>query len=56
MIGYDLGMHRAGVLLDVLLLDLVLMMRVLCDHRVTRQQRNSARDYGCKVFSHFVWL
>ena len=39
MIGYDIGMHRAGVLLRLLLLllllDLVRTMRVLCDHSVS---------------------
>ena len=58
MISYDFGMHRAGVLLHLLLLllDLVLVMGVLCDHRVSNRQRKCARDYGCNVFSHFVWL
>ena len=48
MIGYDIGMHRAGVLLHLLLLllDLVLVMGVLCDHRVSHRQRKCARDYG----------
>jgi hypothetical protein len=44
MIGYDLGMHRAGVLLRLflllLLLDLVRMVRVLCEHCVTGRQCN----------------
>ena len=35
---------------------LVLAMGVLCDHRVSNRQRKCARDYGCNVFSHFVWL
>ena len=56
MIGYDIGMHRAGVLLHLLLLllllDLVLVMGVLCDHRVSNRQRKCARDYGCNMFSH----
>ena len=58
MISYDFGMHRAGVLVNllILLLNLVLAMRVLCDHRVSDQQRNRARYYGCNVVSHFVWL
>jgi hypothetical protein len=64
MIGYDFGMHRAGVLLlwrvivllSGRLLDLVLTMRVLCYECVARHQRKCARDYGCNVFSHFVWL
>ena len=46
MIRYDIGMHRAGVLLHLLLLviDLVLVMGVLCDHRVSNRQRKCARD------------
>ena len=58
MIGYDIGMHRAGVILHLLLLllDLVLVMGVLCDHSVSHRQRNCTRDYGCNMFSHFVWL
>ncbi len=69
MISYDFGMHRAGVLLDLLLLWLacraggrradrrrVLVMGVLCGHRVGHRQRNCARDYCCNMSSHFVWL
>ena len=63
MIGYDFGMHRAGVILLFFLLAArraraasVLVMGVLCDHRVSNRQRKCARDYGCNVFSHFVWL
>ena len=48
MIGYDIGMHRAGVFLHflLLLLDLVLVMGVLCDHCVTNRQRKCAHDYN----------
>ena len=56
MISYDFGMHRAGVFLHLpalLLLDLVLAMGVLCDHRVSNRQRKCARDYGCNLFSAF---
>jgi len=75
MTSYDFGMHRAGVLLHLLLLLLarravarrgdqrrvlllgrVLAMGELRDHRVSHRQRKCARDYGCNVFSHFVWL
>ena len=58
MISYDFGMHQAGIFLHLLLLllDLVLAMGVLRDHRVSHRQRNCAHDYGCNVFSHFVWL
>ena len=60
MISYDFGMHRAGELLRplllLLLLGLVLTMRVLCEHRVSHRQRKCARDYGCNVFLHWVWL
>jgi hypothetical protein len=34
----------------------VLAMGELRDHRVSHRQRKCARDYGCNVFSHFVWL
>jgi hypothetical protein len=40
----------------LLLLVIVLAMGVLCDHGVSNRQRKCARDYGCNVFSHFVWL
>ena len=58
VIGYYLGMHWAGVLLHLflLMLDLVRTMRVLCDHSVSHRQYKCARDYGCNMFSHFVWL
>ena len=58
MIGYHLGMHQAGVLLRLLLLllDLMLAMGVLCDHGVRNRQHKCARDYGCNMFSHLVWL
>ena len=60
MMSYDFGMHRAGEVLRplvlLLLLCLVLTKRVLCEHRVSHRQRKCARDYGCNVFSHLVWL
>ena len=64
MIGYDLGMHHAGVLLRLvflmivlmLLLGLVLVIRVLSEYGMGHRQRKCARDYSCNVFSHFVWL
>ena len=62
MIGYDFGMHRAGVLLAflmlllLLLLNLVLVMGFLRDSNVSHGHHKCARDYGCNVFSHFVWL
>jgi hypothetical protein len=34
----------------------VLAMGVLRNQCVTRHQRNCTRDYGCNLFSHFVWL
>ena len=50
MIGYDFGMHRAGVLLLLLLLAAPIswrsVMGVLCDHRVSHRQRKCARDYS----------
>ena len=46
MIGYDIGMHRTGIILHLLLLDLVLVMRVLCDYCVSNRQRKCAHDYG----------
>ena len=54
MIGYDLGMHRAGVLLDLFLLAChagtqrrrVLMLGVLCYHRVGDRQRKRRRYCG----------
>jgi hypothetical protein len=54
MIGYDFGMHCAGVLLlfpllvivIVLVLDLLLVMGVLRDPRVSHGQHNCAREYG----------
>ena len=69
MVGHDFGMHRAGVLLHLLLLLLacraggrradrgrVIAIGVLCNRGVSEQQRNRARYYGCNVVSHFVWL
>ena len=58
MIGYDIGMHRAGVfcIFSCSCSICVLVMGVLCDHRVSNRQRKCARDYGCNMFSHFVWL
>ena len=48
LIGYDFGMHRAGVLLRVsllmLLLDLVRMMRMLCEQCITGRECNKAGD------------
>ena len=57
MIGYDFGMHRAGVFLLLLLLACraggrragrrrVLAMGVLRNHRVGHRQHKCARDYG----------
>ena len=43
IVAYDFGMHRAGVLLDLLMLvllllvGLVLTMGVLCDQRVSKR-------------------
>ena len=69
MIGYNFGMHRAGVLLRVIRLLLarraggclgdrrrVLVMGVLRDPRVGYRQRHYTRDYCCNVCSHIVWL
>jgi hypothetical protein len=55
-------MHHAGVflaflmLLLLLLLNLVLVMGFLRDSNVSHGHHKCARDYGCNVFSHFVWL
>ena len=62
MIGYDFGMHLTGILLlfltlvlacravalrrRVLVLDLLLVMGVLRDPRVSHGQHNCAREYG----------
>ena len=59
MIGYDFGMHRAGVLLRLFLLLLarragsrrfdrgpLLVMGVLCDRCVSDRQRKCTRDDG----------
>jgi hypothetical protein len=62
MISYDFGMHRAGVLQDLLLLARrgdrrrVLVMGVLRDPRVGYRQRHYTHDYCCNVCSHIVWL
>ena len=62
VVGYEFGMHRAGVLLLCLLLvlalcagivrSLVLVLDVLRDHYVNWNERNSAGDYDCNFFSH----
>src|SRR5262249_11102352 len=54
-ISDDFGMHRAGVLLYLVLLLLALMVVVgmLGENRVTPRHQNGARDYGYNVFSHF---
>ena len=64
MIGYDFGMHRAGVFLlfscSLAAPEVAVPAEggcspcgVLCDHRVGHRQHKCARDYGCNVFSHF---
>jgi len=40
----------------LVLLDLMLVMGVLCDHRVSERQRKCARDYGSNMVLHLVWL
>ena len=61
MIGDDFGMHKAGVLLLLFLLLGVRDMRAIGVNRpylsadVCRKPKY-ARDYDCKIFSHFVWL
>jgi hypothetical protein len=60
MIANHLGMHQAGVslnlLLLMLLLDLQLVMRLLCKQCAARRQHNGRRDDDFDVFSHLVWL
>jgi hypothetical protein len=58
MIGYDFGMHRAGVFLyfSLLRLGLGLVMGVLCNRYVSDRKHNCVRNYCCNVCSHFVWL
>ena len=71
MISYDFGMHHTGVLLGPRLLAcraggrrgdrrrvlmLLLVMGVLRDPCLSHGQYKCARDYGCNVLSHFVWL
>ena len=67
LIGYDFGMHRAGVFLLLLLLACRAggrraaeggCSRLLecCAIAVWVTAAKCARDYGCNVFSHFVWL
>ena len=63
MIGDDFGMHKAGVSLLPFLL-LLLGVRVMRAIEVNRpylsedvcRKPKYARDYDCKIFSHFVWL
>jgi len=60
MIGYNFGMHHAGVLLDILMFVLVLLLaiwaigvnRSYLSTRCERGQHECAGDYGCNVFSH----